>query len=114
VHLPAGVPFFTIGHSTRSLREFADLLAACEVEVVADVRSFPRSRTNPQFNGEALAVELSGYQLRYEHLAELGGRRGAQRRGEASPNGFWTNASFRNYADYAMMNELPIGASRGT
>jgi uncharacterized protein (DUF488 family) len=66
------LPFFTIGHSTRSIREFVDLLAASEVGLVVDVRNIPRSRTNPQYNREALPESLSEFQIAYEHVAELG------------------------------------------
>ena len=96
------LPFFTIGHSTRSVDEFADLLAAAQVGVVVDVRSFPRSRTNPQFNVDSLPAALEVYQVRYLHLAALGGLRGKQSLNAASPNGYWKLKSFRNYADYAM------------
>jgi hypothetical protein len=68
-------PFFTIGHSTRPRGEFIDLLVASEVGLVVDVRTIPRSRTNPQYNREALPGSLSGCRIAYEHAAELGGRR---------------------------------------
>jgi uncharacterized protein (DUF488 family) len=93
-------PFFTIGHSTRSIAEFIELLRSAEVQVVADVRKMPRSRANPQYNRAALAAALAPHQIRYEHFAGLGGLRGKQRDGRAS-SAFWTNPSFRNYADYA-------------
>ena len=93
-------PFFTIGHSTRSITEFVDLLRSAEVQLVADVRKMPRSRTNPQYDQATLAAALASYQIGYEHLAALGGLRGKQRDGPSS-NAFWKNRSFRNYADYA-------------
>ena len=68
-------PFFTIGHSTRPIGEFIDLLVASEVGLVVDVRTIPRSRTNPHYNRETLPGSLSGFQIAYEHVAELGGRR---------------------------------------
>jgi uncharacterized protein (DUF488 family) len=98
------MPFFTIGHSTRSIAEFADLLRASQVELVVDVRHMPRSRANPQFNSEILPDELRSHQIGYIHLAALGGLR--SRRLEASPNLLWQNSSFRNYADYAMTEEF--------
>ena len=67
-------PFYTIGHSTRPLGKFIDLLTRSEVGVVVDVRTVPRSRTNPQYNCEALAVSLSGFNIGYEHVAQLGAR----------------------------------------
>ena len=102
-------PFFTIGHSTRSIPEFVALLHASHVQVVVDVRTVPRSRMNPQYNQDTLPHTLQGHQLAYEHMAALGGLRGKQRRAETSPNTFWTNESFRNYADYALGLEFRSG-----
>jgi Domain of unknown function (DUF3470)/Domain of unknown function DUF488 len=65
------LPFFTIGHSTRSIDEFVDLLSNAEVRLVVDVRTIPRSRTNPQYNSEALAEALSTSRIDYEHIAAL-------------------------------------------
>jgi uncharacterized protein (DUF488 family) len=106
------IPFFTIGHSTRSLEEFVALLQGARVEVLVDVRTIPRSRRNPQFNKDALPDSLRGYQISYEHLIELGGRRGKQPGIEASPNTFWTHEAFRNYADYALGPEFRVGLTR--
>jgi uncharacterized protein (DUF488 family) len=94
-------PFFTIGHSTRSLDEFVALLRASGVERVIDVRTVPRSRTNPQYNKDALPGSLAPFGIGYEHVPSLGGLRG--RKADAAPdtNAFWENQSFRNYADYA-------------
>lgn len=102
-------PFFTIGHSTRSIVEFVDLLSGAEVRLVVDVRSIPRSRTNPQYNSEALIKTLPEFQINYRHLATLGGLR---RRSETVPpeiNAFWEHRSFHNYADYAMSDEFRSG-----
>jgi uncharacterized protein (DUF488 family) len=71
-------PFFTIGHSTRSIDEFVDLLSKAEVRLVVDVRTIPRSRTNPQYNSEALAEALCESRIDYEHIAALGGLRGRE------------------------------------
>ncbi|HXE24135.1 MAG TPA: DUF488 domain-containing protein [Roseiarcus sp.] len=102
-------PFFTIGHSTRPIEEFAALLEAAEVKLVVDVRSVPRSRTNPQFNRDVLPASLSPHGVGYEHLPELGGLRGLQRGAPPGVNGFWENASFHNYADYAMGEDFRSG-----
>jgi uncharacterized protein (DUF488 family) len=67
--------FFTIGHSTRTIVEFADLLQESGVNFVVDVRSIPRSRTNPQFNRRGLPEALAPWQIGYEHIAELGDQR---------------------------------------
>jgi len=105
-------PFFTIGHSTRSLDELASLLAPNEVRLLVDVRTVPRSRTNPQYNTDTLPAALSARGIHYEHIAALGGLRG--RRKDVSPdvNGYWENASFHNYADYAMGAEFRAGLAR--
>jgi uncharacterized protein (DUF488 family) len=105
-------PFFTVGHSTRSAEEFIGLLKASEIQVVVDVRTIPRSRRNPQFNKDALPDTLQEFQIGYEHMLELGGRRGKQPIGVPSPNMFWTHESFRNYADYAMGEEFRAGLAR--
>jgi uncharacterized protein (DUF488 family) len=86
-------PFFTIGHSTRTFEEFKDLLRAGQVGLVVDVRTVPRSRTNPQFNRDALPDSLAAHQIGYEHLASLGGLRGKQRIVEPSMNAFWVIVS---------------------
>ena len=96
------LPFFTVGHSTRSISEFIELLAASEIGLVVDVRSVPRSRTNPQYNLETLPKSLSESKIAYEHMAELGGLRPRAHDIAPSINGFWENKSFHNYADYAM------------
>ncbi|MFI4949706.1 MAG: DUF488 family protein [Caulobacterales bacterium] len=105
-------PFFTIGHSTRSIAEFVELLQESRVERVVDVRSMPRSRTNPQFNGPSLAESLAGWQIGYAHIAELGGLRGKQRLEEPSLNGYWRVRSFHNYADYALTAPFADGLGR--
>lgn len=95
-------PFFTIGHSTRSLPEFIALLKDSEIETLIDVRSIPRSRKNPQFNRDTFPGALTPEHIDYLHLAELGGRRSKPKTAVPSPNNYWTHPAFRNYADYAM------------
>ena len=104
--------FFTIGHSTRSVGEFVDLLRPQEVKLVVDVRTIPRSRNNPQYNAAKLAKALSEFEIGYEHIAELGGLRGETRDIPADVNAFWENQSFHNYADYAMSHEFRSGLAR--
>lgn len=94
--------FFTIGHSTRSLAEFIALLDESRIARVVDVRSIPRSRTNPQFNSDSLPAALEPAQIAYSHIAELGGLRGKIRSEQPSPNGYWRVKAFQNYADYAL------------
>jgi len=105
-------PVYTIGHSTRTLPEFAALLSESAIEVVADVRAIPRSRTNPQFNLDSLPASLAELGIGYEHFPELGGRRHHPRGAPPSPNTFWRNESFRNYADYAATDAFNVGLVR--
>jgi uncharacterized protein (DUF488 family) len=69
------LPFFTIGHSHRSLEVFAALLKGADIGLVADIRTVPRSRANPQFNTDTLAEALATLGVAYEHMAALGGLR---------------------------------------
>ena len=105
-------PFFTIGHSTRPIAEFIDLLIASEVGLLVDVRTIPRSRTNPQYDREALRGSLAGFQIAYEHVAELGGLRARAQDIAPAVNAFWENQSFHNYADYAMGSGFRSGLAR--
>jgi len=93
----------TIGHSTRTLEEFIRLLQAHGVTRVADVRTVPRSRHNPQFNRDTLPAPLKAASIGYMHLPGLGGLRHAAR---GSPNTGWRNASFRGFADYMQTPEF--------
>jgi uncharacterized protein (DUF488 family) len=93
----------TIGHSTHTLDEFIGLLQAHGATCVADVRTVPRSRHNPQFNKTSLPRSLKKAGLGYVHLPGLGGLRHAK---SDSPNAGWRNASFRGYADYMQTPEF--------
>ena len=88
---------WTIGHSTRTLEEFVTMLHSFNVEVIADIRSFPGSRKFPQFNKEALEISLPQNNIQYVHIKELGGRRKAN---PDSKNTAWRHIAFRSYADY--------------
>jgi uncharacterized protein (DUF488 family) len=103
------VTVFTIGHSTRSISEFVALLTQVSVELIVDVRSIPRSRTNPQFNADVLPASLAAAGMAYRHLHALGGRRHRSRDAIASPNTMWRNAAFRNYADYSASQPFRAG-----
>jgi uncharacterized protein (DUF488 family) len=107
-----GNPFFTIGHSTRPLADFLALLGAAGVKAVVDVRTVPRSRRNPQYNSDQLPDALSRAGIAYAHLPELGGLRRRQKDVAAETNAFWDNASFHNYADYAMSPAFAAGLAR--
>jgi uncharacterized protein (DUF488 family) len=88
---------FTVGHSTLPLESFVELLQAYGIERLADIRTIPRSRRNPQFNADTLPVELAKQGIEYQPMPELGGLRHARK---DSPNMGWRNDSFRGYADY--------------
>jgi len=105
-------PFFIIGHSTHPIETFVALLRSADVRLVVDVRTVPRSRANPQFNRDVLAASLASQEIAYEHFASLGGLRGAPRDVPSAVNAFWENASFHNYADYAMGGEFHDGLMR--
>ena len=96
------LPFFTIGHSSRSLEEFLLLLQQAGVQRVVDIRKIARSRANPQFNEDAMPAALALHGVAYVHLARLGGLRGKVGGVAREVNGFWSNASFHRYADYAL------------
>jgi uncharacterized protein (DUF488 family) len=102
-------PFFTIGHSTHPIPKFVDLLRDAEVRRVVDVRTVPRSHTNPQYNLETLPGALAERDIAYEHIAALGGLRGKSKTVPPELNAFWQNASFHNYADYALSGEFRAG-----
>lgn len=100
-------PVFTIGHSNRSVAELIALLGEAAADLLADVRAFPRSRTNPQFNGPALQQDLAAAGMAYRYMPALGGRRHGRK--GSSPNTLWRNESFRAYADYAGTAEFRAG-----
>lgn len=106
------LPFYTIGHSTRSIEEFVSLLQLAGVTLVVDVRTMPRSRTNPQYNKDALPQSLAPFQIGYEHIAALGGLRGKARKVPPEVNAYWRHKSFHNYADYAMGDDFRAGFTR--
>lgn len=95
-------PFFTIGHSTRTIQEFTHLLRAADVSLIADIRSIPRSRTNHQYNNDELPDTLARFEIGYVLIPELGGLRGKEKTVPNDTNNFWENSSFKNYADYAL------------
>lgn len=98
---------FTIGHSTRDLKEVVAMLRANEVATLVDVRSFPSSRTFPQWNQEAIQQALPA-DIGYRWIRDLGGRRHTPA-GVASLNGSWRVKAFRDYADYMSSEEFSAG-----
>ncbi len=97
---------WTIGHSTRSLKTFLQLLAHYQLEAVADVRRFPGSRRQPQYAQAPLRSALAEHHIAYHWIVALGGRR---RPRVDSPNITWRNASFRGYADHIASAEFAEG-----
>lgn len=94
---------FTIGHSTRLIEEFLETLKHYSITEVVDIRTVPKSRHNPQFNGPELAHVLRNHHIGYRHQADLGGLRHAH---ADSVNMAWENASFRGFADYMQTPEF--------
>ena len=104
-------PLFTIGHSNRTIDAFVNLLRAASVKIVADIRSVPRSRANPQFNLDRLPAELADRGIEHLAIPGLGGLRPKSRTVPPEVNAFWTNVSFHNYADHALSKEFGRGLS---
>lgn len=103
------ISLWTVGHSTLSIDDFINRLKSFEIQLLADVRSYPGSRRYPHFNKESLNVSLANADIRYEHFPELGGRRRAR---PDSLNMTWRNESFRGYADYMETDEFRKGIER--
>ncbi len=93
----------TIGHSTRALDDFLDILRAHTVTRLVDVRTIPRSRRNPQFNQDSLSESLKQSAIDYVLMKQLGGLRHPK---ADSPNTGWRNSSFRGFADYMQTQEF--------
>jgi len=88
---------FTIGHSTKTIEEFLDLLFSFDIKVLADIRRLPGSRKYPQFDQDNLRKSLEENGIEYIYIEELGGRRKVS---PDSKNTTWRNKSFQGYADY--------------
>lgn len=100
---------YTVGHSTRDLAQFTDLLRQYGVATLADVRRYPVSRRFPHFSREQLEPHLEQLGIHYLHLPELGGRREPR---EDSRNTAWHNDQFRGYADHMGTAEFRGGIDR--
>ena len=107
--MAAALVVLTVGHSTRALEAFIQLLQAHGVKRVLDVRTVPRSRRNPQFNRELLPNSLGQAKIGYTHLKELGGLRHPL---PDSLNTGWRNSSFRGFADYMQTPEFAAGLAK--
>jgi uncharacterized protein (DUF488 family) len=107
--MSSDLSLWTIGHSTRTIDEFLDLLSSFRIGSLVDVRSFPGSRRYPHFNREILSASLTAAGVEYIHMPELGGRRKAK---PDSLNMAWRNESFRGYADYMETEAFREGIER--
>ncbi len=97
---------YTIGHSTRSIEDFVLILKNYRIEIVVDVRTVPKSKHNPQFEGYRLEKSLEENGMSYIHVRELGGLRNPRK---DSQNMEWKNTSFRGYADHMETEEFETG-----
>ena len=100
---------YTIGHSTHSLAEFAEMLESFDIQTLVDIRGMPGSSKFPHFNKEVLEVSMEEMGIHYLHLAGLGGRRKVHK---DSKNTRWEKASFRGYADYMETAEFEAAAAQ--
>ncbi|MEP6882997.1 MAG: DUF488 domain-containing protein, partial [Dokdonella sp.] len=100
---------FTIGHSTRPIGQFLELLAESRIECVVDVRRLPGSRRFPQYDAEPLEKSLASQDIDYWHLEALCGRRSKAELEGAIADAFWRNASFGRYAAYARSTAFAEG-----
>lgn len=97
------VEIFVVGHSTRTIESFMDLLKAHSVDLLVDIRTIPKSRHNPQFNEDALKKKLNDNKIKYRHMKGLGGLRHSDKN---SINVGWRNLSFRGFADYMQTKDF--------
>lgn len=102
-------PIFVVGHSTRTIENFIDLLSAHSINLLVDIRTIPRSRHNPQFNEEVLEEKLKDHKIGYLHMKGLGGLRHSNK---DSVNLGWHNSSFRGFADYMQTSEFETSLNR--
>ena len=97
---------WSIGHSTRTLEHFVEMLHSFNIKFLADIRSFPGSRRVPQFNKENLEISMPANGIDYVHLKLLGGRRAVKK---DSKNTGWRHPAFRGYADYMETDDFKTG-----
>ena len=94
---------YTIGHSTRDITDFLEMLHNNKIQCLVDVRRFPSSKKFPAYNQDSLSETLFENGIEYIHIEALGGRRTAL---QDSPNSIWKHPSFRGYADYMETSEF--------
>lgn len=106
------LPFFTIGHSTRTLEEFTDLLETHDIRLVVDVRKLAGSARFPQFDADTLGAHLATRGIELRRIEALTGRRGVSHTVPFEVNSWWHNRSFHNYADHALSAEFRDGLAQ--
>lgn len=109
VNIESDMEILTIGHSTRTIDEFVDLLHMHGVELLVDIRTVPKSRHNPQYNTDVLPNSLGDANIEYVHMKGLGGFRKPQ---PNSVNSAWNVESFRGFADYMLSNDFEDNLNR--
>lgn len=100
---------WTIGHSTRDLDVFVEMLQSFSIKQLVDIRSLPGSNKFPQYNQEAFSKSLEKNGIKYSYLKKLGGRR---KPSAESTNTIWRNKSFRAYADYMDTDSFSEGLNK--
>lgn len=108
------IKLYTIGHSTRNIEDFVSILKAHGIEVLVDVRAFPVSNRNPQYNQKSLEESLGRVGIEYIWSGkEFGGyRKKSDGLGEESPNKGWKTEGFRIYADYMTSESFKIAVNK--
>ncbi|EZW68886.1 hypothetical protein U973_01645 [Staphylococcus aureus 56864-11] len=100
---------FTIGHYNYTLDTFLKMLEQAKITKIIDVRSFPNSKNNPQYNQNEFSVWLKEHNVKYKHISLLGGRRKPSNIVGENLNAGWQNQSFHNYADYTLTKNFKEG-----
>ena len=108
MNTPEKPTLYTIGHSTRTIEEFLELLKSFDIKILADIRRLPGSRKFPQFDQDNLKRSLEENCIEYIYLEDLGGRR---KPSASSVNTVWRNKSFQAYADYMETKAFANGAA---
>ena len=99
----------TVGHSTRSIGEFIEILRSFDIKRLVDVRTLPYSRRHPQFSQNSLVASLEHAEIEYLHIKELGGLREPRLN---SKNTALNNSGFRGYADHMETGEFQEAGKR--
>lgn len=100
---------YTVGHSTYTTNELLEMLKEASIDYLVDIRAFPYSKKHPQFNGDVLSDVLNNHDIKYQHIEQLGGRRGQSGEVGETLNAAWNNVSFHNYADYTLEDDFKYG-----